>query len=236
MKHPLSRKLLALCTTVALSFSLALSPLASWAEQPQKALENTQLTEQLPSLESPAEQPSLELETETNNTPQSDTALPTPKGNSDEAAPATNALAEQAAEEVSAKKPLVILHTNDVHCGASQAVDKQGNPTTVGYAGVSTILKEAETTYGKEHVCVTDISSRAFYCSSYWQLPFSDCPFDCTDSLVSHTCRTSVSTYHKLLAKIPCVVFFIMPHISQLLGRVYLYPPKIKIKWCVISY
>ena len=156
MKHPLSRKLLALCTTVALSFSLALSPLASWAEQPQKALENTQLTEQLPSLESPAEQPSLELETETNNTPQSDTALPTPKGNSDDAAPATNALAEQAAEEVSAKKPLVILHTNDVHCGASQAVDKQGNPTTVGYAGVSTILKEAETTYGKEHVTLVD--------------------------------------------------------------------------------
>ena len=87
-----------------------------------------------------------------------------------------------------------------------------------------------------EHVCVTDISSRAFYCSSYWQLPFSDCPFDCTDSLVSHTYRASISTYHKLLAKIPCVVFFIMPHISQLLGRVYLYPPKIKIKWCVISY
>ena len=38
-----------------------------------------------------------------------------------------------------------------------------------------------------EHVCVTYKSARTSYCSAYWQFPFSDCPFDCTDSIVFHT-------------------------------------------------
>lgn len=38
-----------------------------------------------------------------------------------------------------------------------------------------------------EHVCVTYKSVRAFYCSAYWQFPFSDYPFDCADSIVFHT-------------------------------------------------
>lgn len=38
-----------------------------------------------------------------------------------------------------------------------------------------------------EHVCVTYKSARTSYCSTYWQFPFSDCPFDCTDSIVFHT-------------------------------------------------
>lgn len=38
-----------------------------------------------------------------------------------------------------------------------------------------------------EHVCVTYKSARTSYCSAYWQFPFSDCPFDCADSIVFHT-------------------------------------------------
>lgn len=59
-------------------------------------------------------------------------------------------------EQDNTAKPIVILHTNDVHCGVSQTLDAQGKAQTIGYAGVSTILKEAETSYGKENVTLVD--------------------------------------------------------------------------------
>ena len=48
------------------------------------------------------------------------------------------------------------LHTNDVHCGVDETFDKEGNATSIGYAGVSTIKKEAETTYGAGNVALVD--------------------------------------------------------------------------------
>ncbi len=54
------------------------------------------------------------------------------------------------------ERPFAILHTNDVHCGVDETFDKEGNATSIGYAGVSTIKKEAETTYGAGNVALVD--------------------------------------------------------------------------------
>ena len=54
-----------------------------------------------------------------------------------------------------------------------------------------------------EYVCVIYKSIRTFYCSAYWQFPFSDCPFDCTDSFIIKTYGTTSVTYYKLISEIP---------------------------------
>lgn len=54
------------------------------------------------------------------------------------------------------KKPIAIIHTNDVHCGVSPAVDKNGTATSLGYAGLMTVVKNAQTTYGADHVALVD--------------------------------------------------------------------------------
>ncbi|MEG0016979.1 MAG: hypothetical protein RR747_10460, partial [Gordonibacter sp.] len=41
-------------------------------------------------------------------------------------------------------KPIVILHANDVRCGVSETHDASGNATSIGYAGVAALLKQAE--------------------------------------------------------------------------------------------
>ncbi|MEG0666403.1 bifunctional metallophosphatase/5'-nucleotidase, partial [Gordonibacter sp.] len=43
-------------------------------------------------------------------------------------------------------KPIVILHTNDAHCGVSETHDASGNATSIGYAGVAALLKQAAQT------------------------------------------------------------------------------------------
>lgn len=53
-------------------------------------------------------------------------------------------------------KPIVILHTNDVHCGVDETFDKEGRATSIGYAGVSTMKKEAEALYGAGNVVLVD--------------------------------------------------------------------------------
>lgn len=54
------------------------------------------------------------------------------------------------------ERPFAILHTNDVHCGVDETFDKEGDATSIGYAGVSTIKREAETTYGAGNVALVD--------------------------------------------------------------------------------
>ncbi|MEF9877020.1 MAG: hypothetical protein RR772_08945, partial [Gordonibacter sp.] len=43
-------------------------------------------------------------------------------------------------------KPIVILHANDVRCGVSETHDASGNATSIGYAGVAALLKQAAQT------------------------------------------------------------------------------------------
>lgn len=54
------------------------------------------------------------------------------------------------------ERPFAILHTNDVHCGVDETFDKEGDATSIGYAGVSTIKKETEMTYGAGNVALVD--------------------------------------------------------------------------------
>ncbi|MEA5019159.1 MAG: bifunctional UDP-sugar hydrolase/5'-nucleotidase [Gordonibacter sp.] len=71
----------------------------------------------------------------------------------------TSSPSEQAdtnAKQTNDAKPIVILHTNDAHCEVNQTLDTQGKTQTIGYAGVSSLLKEAETSYGKENVTLVD--------------------------------------------------------------------------------
>ncbi len=50
---------------------------------------------------------------------------------------------------------IVILHTNDVHCGIDQ-VKKDDAVTNIGYAGVAAYKTEMEAQYGKENVTLID--------------------------------------------------------------------------------
>ncbi|PNV67216.1 5'-nucleotidase C-terminal domain-containing protein [Enteroscipio rubneri] len=52
--------------------------------------------------------------------------------------------------------PIAILHTNDVHCGVDQTFDEDGTATSIGYAGVSQALKDAEAAYGADNVTLVD--------------------------------------------------------------------------------
>lgn len=53
--------------------------------------------------------------------------------------------------------PIAILHTNDVHCGVDQTFDKEtGQATSIGYAGASQALKDAEAKYGADNVTLVD--------------------------------------------------------------------------------
>ena len=52
---------------------------------------------------------------------------------------------------------IVILHTNDVHCGIDQAAEEDGTVSNIGYAGVAAYKAEMETTYGAENVTLVDV-------------------------------------------------------------------------------
>ena len=47
---------------------------------------------------------------------------------------------------------IVILHTNDVHCGIDQAKNDAGEVTNIGYAGVAAYKTAMEAAYGAENV------------------------------------------------------------------------------------
>ena len=51
---------------------------------------------------------------------------------------------------------IVILHTNDVHCGIDQAADDSGAVTNLGYATVAAYKDKMEQTYGAENVTLVD--------------------------------------------------------------------------------
>ncbi len=60
-----------------------------------------------------------------------------------------------AAEESEGGK-IVILHTNDVHCGIDQAKNEEGEVTNMGYAGVAAYKTAMETEYGAGNVTLVD--------------------------------------------------------------------------------
>ena len=61
------------------------------------------------------------------------------------------------AAEESENGKIVILHTNDVHCGIDPATDEEsGAVTNVGYAGVAAYKAEMEAQYGAENVTLVD--------------------------------------------------------------------------------
>jgi 2',3'-cyclic-nucleotide 2'-phosphodiesterase (5'-nucleotidase family) len=51
---------------------------------------------------------------------------------------------------------IVILYTNDVHCGVDQATAGDGTVTNIGYAGVSAYYKEMEALAGEGYVTLVD--------------------------------------------------------------------------------
>ncbi len=55
------------------------------------------------------------------------------------------------------KGDVVILYTNDVHCGVDQSVDSETNEVTnIGYAGVAAYKKDLEAQLGEENVLLVD--------------------------------------------------------------------------------
>ena len=61
------------------------------------------------------------------------------------------------AAEGSESGKIVILHTNDVHCGIDPVTDEaSGAVTNVGYAGVAAYKGEMEAQYGAENVTLVD--------------------------------------------------------------------------------
>ena len=62
---------------------------------------------------------------------------------------------EEAGQAASSGK-LVILHTNDVHCGIDQSKNDDGAVTNIGYAGVAAYKAEMEAEYGKGNVTLVD--------------------------------------------------------------------------------
>ena len=59
------------------------------------------------------------------------------------------------APEVDLEGKIVILHTNDVHCGIDQVV-KDDKVTNIGYAGVAAYKAEMEAAYGADNVTLID--------------------------------------------------------------------------------
>ncbi len=55
-----------------------------------------------------------------------------------------------------AEGDIVILYTNDVHCGAFQVTDDEGVVTNIGYAGVAALKKEMEALAGEGFVTLVD--------------------------------------------------------------------------------
>ena len=51
---------------------------------------------------------------------------------------------------------IVILYTNDVHCGIGQVKDSNGLVTNIGYAGVAELKKYAASIVGNDHVTLVD--------------------------------------------------------------------------------
>ena len=51
---------------------------------------------------------------------------------------------------------IVIMYTNDIHCGVEQVKDNDGNITNIGYAGVSAFKKYAEEIAGAGNVTLVD--------------------------------------------------------------------------------
>jgi 2',3'-cyclic-nucleotide 2'-phosphodiesterase (5'-nucleotidase family) len=51
---------------------------------------------------------------------------------------------------------IVILYTNDVHCGVDQKTDDAGAVVNIGYAGVAAYKKEMEAIAGTDHVTLID--------------------------------------------------------------------------------
>jgi len=60
------------------------------------------------------------------------------------------------ADETQETGKIVILHTNDVHCGIDQAKDDDGKVTNIGYAGVAAYKAEMEAQYGEANVTLVD--------------------------------------------------------------------------------
>nr|WP_276856641.1 alpha/beta fold hydrolase [Intestinimonas timonensis] len=61
------------------------------------------------------------------------------------------------AAEESENGKIVILHTNDVHCGIDPVADEEtGAVTNLGYAGVAAYKAEMEAQYGAENVTLVD--------------------------------------------------------------------------------
>jgi 2',3'-cyclic-nucleotide 2'-phosphodiesterase (5'-nucleotidase family) len=70
--------------------------------------------------------------------------------------PAPAETARAAGETPQSESDVVIVYTNDVHCGAQQAKDTGGVVTNIGYAGVAAYVNEAEDLVGAEHVTLVD--------------------------------------------------------------------------------
>lgn len=51
---------------------------------------------------------------------------------------------------------IVVIYTNDVHCGVDQKTDENGKITNIGYAGVAAYTKEMEALVGEDHVTLLD--------------------------------------------------------------------------------
>lgn len=64
--------------------------------------------------------------------------------------------AEGDAGQAAASGKLVILHTNDVHCGIEQSQNDDGDVTNIGYAGVAAYKAEMEAEYGEDNVTLVD--------------------------------------------------------------------------------
>lgn len=59
-------------------------------------------------------------------------------------------------KKVPGGSPIVILHTNDVHCSVDQKLDAQGNVTNIGYAGLASYKNRLEERFGKDNVILAD--------------------------------------------------------------------------------
>ncbi|MEG2747720.1 MAG: 5'-nucleotidase, partial [Gordonibacter sp.] len=145
MKHPLPRKLLSLLVATVLALPLAASPLTGWAEEPGCPAAGS-LPEQAtaspgtpgePAKPSDENAPTSNEEVDPGEQPANDGLLPR-DGNPAEPADST--------PSAQPSKPIVILHTNDAHCGVSETHDASGNATSIGYAGVAALLKQAAQT------------------------------------------------------------------------------------------
>ena len=68
---------------------------------------------------------------------------------------AVPAFAADSAAPAEPEGKIVILHTNDVHCGIEQ-VSKDGAVTNIGYAGLAAYKAQMEAQYGADNVTLVD--------------------------------------------------------------------------------